>query len=229
VSGSIHGSSKVTVGNGVNPAVLTASGTLASTAFDVQASGRLEGGGTLNGAVTVENGGTLAPIASTAGLTLQTGSLTLQSGSTLQLALSHSAGPSRPLAGDYSKLTLGSDVAVTLDGSLAINISGSLALLDLFTIIQGSTIPVQGTFSNITTQVAASTWSFTAGGTEFLINYKFNAAGFDGSASSFEGNSNGTSVALLVVPEPDAFAMLAGGFGLSVGLQRFRRRGARIK
>ena len=36
----------------------------------------------------------------------------------------------------------------------------------------------------------------------------------------------GTSVALLVVPEPNALSMLAGSLGLALGLQRFRRRRA---
>jgi len=45
-----------------------------------------------------------------------------------------------------------------------------------------------------------------------------------GSAGSFESISNGSNVALLVVPEPNALGMLAGGLGLALGLQRFRRR-----
>jgi fibronectin-binding autotransporter adhesin len=217
VSGSLNGSTKVTVGDGVNPALLTAAGTLTSPAFDVKANGRLDGGGTLNGAVTVESGGTLAPSATATGLKLQTGSLTFQGGSTLELSLSHT--------GDYSKLTLGNGVAVSLDGSLVTNITGTLNFQDLFTVIL-SNAPVQGMFSNTTDQAGASTYAFTSGGTDFLINYRFNAAGFDGSAGSFESISNGSNVALLVVPEPNALGMLAGGLGLALGLQRFRRRSA---
>ena len=220
VSGSLSGSSSVTVG-GVNPATLTANGTVTSPAINVASSGVLNGTGTLNGAVTVGSGGTLAPGADLNGLAINSGSLTFQTGSTLQLSLANNNGTGQPLTGDYSKLTLGTGVSADLGGVLVTNVGTSLNRLDLFTIILSGTA-VDGIFSN-TSLVANSTYSFESNGTQFLINYAFDANGYNGTEQSFMDVTGGTNVALLVVPEPNSLAMLACGFGLAVGLQRFRR------
>jgi hypothetical protein len=226
VSGSLTGTSSVNIGGGVDPATLTAAatGTLTSAAFNVNSNGRLSGSGTLSGAVTVEDGGTLAPDAGANSLTLTTGStLAFESGSTFALSLAHTSGP-QPLDSDYSKLTLGTGISATLGGNIIANVSGTLNELDLFTIILSGTA-VTGSFANATLQAGDSTFMFGSGGYTFLINYRFDAdLGFDGSRSSFEGISTGTDVALLVIPEPNALSLLAGAFGLGLGLQRFRRR-----
>ena len=36
--------------------------------------------------------------------------------------------------------------------------------------------------------------------------------------------TGGNDVAVMAIPEPNAMSMLAGSFGLALGLQRFRRR-----
>jgi autotransporter-associated beta strand protein len=221
VSGSISGNTNVNV---AGSATLTANGTLSAGTFDVQASGLLNGTGALSGDVTIRNGGKLAPGADLDGLAINSGSLTFEGGSTFQLSLANSQGAGQPHVSDYSKLTLGGDVSATLGGNLALSISGGLNSLDLFTIIiNGGEGEVGGLFSNITDHVSGSTYSFTSNGIQFLINYAFDADAYTGTEASFQSVTGGTDVALLVVPEPNAMAMLACGFGLAVGLQRFRR------
>ena len=108
---------------------------------------------------------------------------------------------------------------VKLDGSL-INLYAP-ALGDTVYIITGAS-SLTGAFAN---QAAPDAYSgglntIIFGGQEFAISY----------TASFTNHSfatGGSDVALLaVVPEPNSLAMLAGSFGLALGLQRFRRRRA---
>ncbi len=59
------------------------------------------------------------------------------------------------------------------------------------------------------------------GGQEFAISYQADVTA-NGGLGSFTG---GHDVALMAIPEPNSLAMLAGSFGLALGLQRFRRKG----
>jgi autotransporter-associated beta strand protein len=56
------------------------------------------------------------------------------------------------------------------------------------------------------------------GGQEFAISYSASFSGGNFAAGS------GNDVALMAIPEPNSLAMLAGSFGLTIGLQRLRRR-----
>jgi hypothetical protein len=176
----------------------------------------------------VKSGGTLAPDATAAGLTINTGPLTFEGGSTFQLSLQNSneGTNGQPNLGDYSKLTLGTGVSATLGGTIVTNVTGNLNNDDLFTIILSGTGVGGSIFSN-TTLVANSTYYFESGGEKFLINYHFSQSAFNlagGDQAAFQSNLGGTDVALLVIPEPNAMSMLAGSLGLALGLQRFRRR-----
>lgn len=55
--------------------------------------------------------------------------------------------------------------------------------------------------------------TFTVGSTEYLIDY--NAVGDNGIAKN--------DVLLTVVPEPSTWAMILGGLGLLIGVQRIQR------
>jgi len=227
VSGSLSGTSSVSVGGGTGSAILKASGAITTPgAITVANNGLLSGAGTVSGAVTVGSGGALAPDASAAGLTVSHGSVTFQSGSTFQLSLANSNASTdgAPALADYSKLTLATGVSATLGGNIVTNVAGSLNPLDLFTIIL-SGAPVTGTFAN-TTLVSGSTYAFTSGAYSYEINYAFNSSTYAGTQNSFQTDTGGTAVALLVlaVPEPNSWAMLVGSLGLALGLQRFRRR-----
>jgi len=62
--------------------------------------------------------------------------------------------------------------------------------------------------------------SLTVGGTQFRLSYDANFTG-DLLTSTEDG---GNDIALVVIPEPGTLVTLAGGLGLLLGLQRFRRR-----
>jgi hypothetical protein len=61
----------------------------------------------------------------------------------------------------------------------------------------------------------------TFGGQQFAISFN---ASYNGGVGSQFSAAGGHDVALMAVPEPNSLAMLAGSFGLALGLQRFRRR-----
>jgi autotransporter-associated beta strand protein len=227
VSGSISGTSSVSVGGGATAAILRTTGSITTPgSITVANHGVLSGAGTINGALTVGSGGTLEPDASVSSLTVAQGSVALQSGSTFQLALSNSNASihGAPDLGDYSTLTLGTGVTASLGGTIVTDVTGQLNAMDLFTIIL-SGAPVTGVFAN-TTPVTGSTYAFSSGGESYEINYAFNSGTYSGTQTSFETDSGGTSVAVLVlaVPEPNSWAMLVGSLGVALGLQRFRRR-----
>ena len=80
---------------------------------------------------------------------------------------------------------------------------------------------MSGTFANATgTDPSFPGFSIFNGtdGQEFAVSYN---ASFTGGLFSTGG---GTDVAIMAIPEPNSLAMLAGSFGLALGLQRFRRR-----
>ena len=88
----------------------------------------------------------------------------------------------------------------------------------IFFLITGATT-VSGTFANAnSTDSNFPGFSIFNGtdGQEFAISY---TASFSG--GSFTG---GNDVAIMAIPEPNSLSMLAGSFGMALGLQRFRRR-----
>ncbi len=233
VSGSLSGTSGANVTGGVNPAILKIATNATLTAPTVVGNnGTLSGTGTVNGNVNVNSGGSLAPGVDTLapnGLQINGSTLSFASGSQFVLSLSNSQSGvnGQPQPGDYSKLTLGTGVNTTLGGSILVNVNGTLNQLDLFTVISNGTNAAIGTHFSNTSPVANSTRSFASGSTVCEINYQFNAGAWataGGGQAGFEAALGGRDVALLVVPEPNAMAMLAGGLGLALGLQRFRRR-----
>jgi hypothetical protein len=217
----------VTVAGSAGSAVLTDSGVVTTLGgVNVNGNGFLAGAGIVNAAVTVASGGTLEPSASAAGLTVNTGPVKLETGSTFQLSLANSnAGTGgAPALSDYSKLTLGTGVSATLGGTIVADLTGPVKAMDLFTIIL-SGVSVTGTFAN-TTPVSGSTYAFMSGGVSYEINYAFNSSAYTGTQASFQADTGGRNVAVLVlaVPEPNSWSMLLGSIGLALGLQRFRRR-----
>ena len=238
VSGSISGSTTVNVGTtGAAASLAVAStGVVGSLSAPVHllvgANGTLSGNGIINAAaITTNSGAIVAPAPGDfAGLTINNGSATLSTGSTLDIALANrNAGSSgAPAAADYSKLTLGSGVTTNISGAdLSLAITGQVNVGDLFTIILNGGNTLIGTFAN-TTQISGSVYQFTSGIDTFEINYAFSGAETAShlNASTFASESGGANVAVLVmaVPEPNSWSMLLGSLGLSIGLQRFRRR-----
>ena len=219
VSGSISGSTTVTV---ANTATLSGTGTITTD----------------TGGLIAQSGSTLNPGASPSGngLTvnaLTTATLDLQVGSTLSLSLANTNGGGQPLNSDYAKLTLGSGVSATLGGQLITN-GYANNTTDLFVIIvRSGGAPISTQFSNASSLIAGSTYAYFAGagfapnGGNWEINYQFDQTLWNASTQTqadFEALTGGTSVALLAVPEPNSWSMLAGSLGMALGLQRFRRR-----
>jgi autotransporter-associated beta strand protein len=217
VSGSISGTSSVSVGNGTAAAILAGTGTIATAN---------------TGTVTVNNAATLMPGASAAGLTINaqpsgTSALDLNAGSALQLSIANSnAGSGAPALADYSKLTLGTGVSATIASSNIAVITGSGVQGDVFTVIlNNGGSAVAGTFANAT-PASGNFAIFSSNGQAYEIDYAYGgpttASGM--SQTAFENEPIGNNVALLMIPEPNSWAMLLGSLGVALGLQRFRRR-----
>jgi hypothetical protein len=102
---------------------------------------------------------------------------------------------------------------VTLGGStLAIKLADNYVPLagdQFILILNQSSQATTGQFGN----VPNGTGAYDVGYYHFTIHY--------------DGNFDGGSIAndvYLTVPEPNTWTMLAGGLGMALGLQRFRRR-----
>jgi len=205
-SGSISGSTHITVGTGATFDVSQQPGGI----YTIPSGQTLSGTGTVLGAggVMVSSGATLTP--GTNGGTLTLSSFNLDTGGTLSLQIGgHN---------NTGYLTLASGGAITLAGQL----TGSL--------INGYT-PTPGDFVFVTSGGAAPIGAFSNQSASTDINGYFTVtvAGrlweIDPNAS-FSGNSisGGNDLALIAVPEPSSAAALLGGVGMLLGLNRARRR-----
>ncbi|HZJ17008.1 MAG TPA: autotransporter-associated beta strand repeat-containing protein, partial [Chthoniobacteraceae bacterium] len=180
---------------------LVISGSISGSDVDVQDGATLGGTGTTDD-VTAESGGTVAPGITGAGL-LSTGNFDLNSGAHLAIELGGTGAGSQY---DRVQVTGGLTLAGDLQGSL---INGYLPVAgDLFfIIINDGSDAVTGTFNGL-----AQGGMLDFGGRTFQVSYAGDVA-----TQSFTG---GNDVALIVVPEPSAWTMLFGGFGLLLTLQR---------
>jgi fibronectin-binding autotransporter adhesin len=226
VSGSLSGSA-VSVASG---AKLNVNGSITSGS-PLAVGGTLSGGGTINaagGGTTVASGATVSPGSTIDGLasyaTLTTNAFASSTGATLKLELSTSAvdGYDRLNVTNTSSpttLNAGGGAGTTLDVN-ASAFTYTAAFVDLFfVIINGGSDAVTGTFANATTPLVIEGQSYDTikfNGIDFAISYQGNSG-----TNSFTG---GNDVVLMAVPEPNSLAILAGSVGLSLGLQRFRRR-----
>ena len=190
-SGGSLAATPVTVASGAR---FNVDGTAGGTA---SVTGTMSGSGTNTGAVTINDGGTLAPGdgTSTGRLTITAG-LTLASGSTTIITLGGTAG------GDYSQLYAAS---LSLGGTLSVTtVNGfTLAPNQTFTILDNTgTGLTTGTFAN--TPLGQYT---DAAGDTFLVSY---FATTDGTALN-----DVTLTVESVVPEPGSWVLLLAGAGLS--------------
>ena len=135
----------------ISGGTLAVNGFLGTNAVTVAAAGTLAGTGIINGAVTVQSGGTLSPGAGAPGRMVISNSLTLQSGSTNFLKLNKTAGTNDNL--------LVSGLA-TYGGTLALtNLGGTLAGGDTFKLFSAAT--VAGNFSAVAGSPGTGlTWRF---------------------------------------------------------------------
>jgi autotransporter-associated beta strand protein len=239
-SGSISGTSSVSVGSGgATAAALSVTGSINTPgAVTVGNAATLSGNGIITAAsltassTSAANPAIVAPTSgNAAGLTVNNGPVTLSTNSTLQLSIANSNAGSLGAAdlADYSKLTLGTGVSANITGSdIAVTVSGAVNVNDVFTIIlNNGGSAVSGMFANATPVAGEpGIYGFTSNGQSYEINYAYSGptTGSGFTQASFQADQGGTEVALLVVPEPNSWAMLLGSLGLALGLQRFRRR-----
>ena len=215
----------------VNGGKLIVNGSI-SGSTTVNNGGTLGGGGT-TGAVTVASGGTLAPGNSTG--ILSVASFNQNSGAHLAMQIGGTvAGFNTNGSDGYDRLIVNSTLSIAgnLDGTLlngylptsaTYNTGTNQLNLDgtTFYLVIGAS-SLSGTFANQQAPESLLTGfnTITFGGQEFAISYTANYNG--GVNSSF--SSGGHDIALMAIPEPQTWAMLLGGFGMLIGLQRMRRR-----
>lgn len=221
VTGGLHGGGGVSVSNG---AEFVHSGAVNASSWNI--AGRLSGsaytGGGLGSAVTVTSTGTIAPGTLEGGLgAFAMLSLTGTTGAKLTLDIGKLTPGSDPAAlTDYERITIATGGFVRLDGmtlDLRSTIySGNIAEGDIFYLINnGGSGAVQGTFAGLSEGT-----EFGFAGKSYRISYTANWTG----NYSTSGMSGGNDVAVEVIPEPNTWAMLVGGFGMLLSFQRSRRK-----
>jgi autotransporter-associated beta strand protein len=193
-----------TTGTTVNAGTLLVSGSIAGGATTVNA-GAIFGGTGTAGAVTVNATATITPGATVSNASaignLNATSLTTVGAATFELGINTTT-----TTGD----------TLTLSGALNLALGNTtvLSITDLAPMALGNGVFPFITYSSYNTglftvggNVIPDDGTFTVGVNTFALDY----------------NYNGNSVALIVVPEPESFAAVAGGFAMLAALRGRRR------
>ena len=180
---------------------LVINGSISTSTTTVNSAGTLAGSGTV-GAVTVKNGGFIAPGNSPG--TLNTGNITLEAGSSLGIEIDGAT-----VGTQYDRLNVTG--SVSLAGLLSMTMSGSYAPANgtlFFILANDGTDAITGTFSN----ASVNGGTYTFGSQQFQISYAGNTG-----TSSFTG---GNDIVLQAVPEPAS--LLLGAVAILTLLRRRR-------
>ena len=202
------GSISVQGGTVLVNAPITGTGTVSASM-----SGTIGGSSTIAGPVTGNSGGTIAPgdLAGTGFelATFGTGNLTLNAGSTLKLDISDSLG--------FDSVSVTGSISLN-NANLQVSLLNFMGVVgDIYYIVDNNDADaVTGTFLGLND---GDTYT-GPGGSQFLISYDAITGG------AFATGGNDIALQLTVVPEPGTFSALLGGFGMLMGMQRFRRRKA---
>lgn len=185
----------------VDAGKLVINGSISTSTTTVNSTGTLTGSGTV-GAVTVKNGGFIAPGNSPG--TLNTGNITLEAGSSLGIEIDGAT-----VGTQYDRLNVTG--SVSLAGLLSMTMSGSYAPANgtlFFILANDGTDAITGTFSN----ASVNGGTYTFGSQQFQISYAGNTV-----SNSFTG---GNDVVLQAVPEPAS--LLLGAMAILTLLRRRR-------
>jgi fibronectin-binding autotransporter adhesin len=204
----LSGNSSYTNTTTVSQGTLLVAGSLGNTAVTVANGATLGGTGTLGGAVTAQNGSTIAPGQSPG--SLQLASLNLQAGATLAIELGGAAFDLN-VHEQYDRLIV-TGVA-TLAGQLTVTLIDGFKLAhgQVFGILDAGTRTTR--FSNFPDDDATV---LTQGSLELRITYAGDISGNDVAATG------GHDVVLYVIPEPGTLAIL-GLAAMAVGLGRAKQ------
>lgn len=202
----LNGTSTYTGATTVSGGKLLVNGSIADSVVTVQSGATLGGNGT-TGALTIENGGTVAP-GTSAGV-LQTGNFDLQNGGNFVLEL-NSTDP----GSGYDQLSVVG--TVTLAGNLTLTLGFTPTAGDLFFILlNDGADAIAGTFAGLPDGA-----TFTQNGQTLEISYSADWSGAQ-SGSTFTG---GNDVALIAaVPEPRTTTIVLLGLALLL-FARYRGR-----
>jgi autotransporter-associated beta strand protein len=198
------GSNTYTGTTAVNGGKLNVTGSLANSTVTVGASGTLAGTGTIGGLTTV-NGAlrpNTSPLNDTSRLTFSTG-LTLASTATTTFDID---------GANFTGVTLSTTESLAYNGALSISFTGTAVpgTYDLFNFTDSNTgsftgVSIAGSYSIPALTNNSGIWSGNNGGLDFVF-------------------TQSTGDLVISVPEPSAFALLAGLAGMGcVGLRRRRR------
>jgi len=184
-------------------------------AATITVSGTLKGVGSV-GAVSTQNGGTLAPGNSPGILTVSNGLSFSGSQASLSIVLGKTTAGT-PVAGtDYSQVNLTGGILTLNNATLTLSgTADPLNVNDLFfVIINGGGSSVSGIFNGLA-QGGITTLTENPG-VEFQISYTASASGV-----SFSGAGNDVALKVIAIPEPSTWACILIG---SLFLLSYRRR-----
>lgn len=212
VSGSLTGTTAVNVASG---ATLTVNGYV-NTGAIATVNGTLRGNGQLGAATLV--GGTINAGDDVIGM-LTTADISLDAVSHLAIDFGRSVSGGGDILNDKINvlggvtLASGADIGLSLGSGLFNLKMGDI----LYIVVNDGSDAVNGVFTKLNNADAVLTEGsvFSYNSQNYQITYAANAEG--------DAFSGGNDIALMVVPEPSTWAMIAGGCGMLLGIQRLRK------